>query len=88
MLNISNNSINAYVDRNAHSALHSVESISSGQVLKRLLVGSVFALIVIMLCTYQQYLMRKYGDKKGFKAFLNNHWVGLVIFVGILFGHV
>ena len=45
-------------------------------------------IIVIMLCIYQQYLMRKYGDQSGFNAFHNNHWVGLVVFIGILLGNV
>ncbi len=44
-------------------------------------------IIVIMLCIYQQQLLRKYGDKKGFVAFCNNRWVGLAIFFGILCGH-
>jgi len=43
-------------------------------------------IIALALGIYQQYLMRRYGDKAGFTAFLNNNWVGLIIFIGILLG--
>jgi len=36
---------------------------------------------------YQQYLIRKRERDKCFKAFLNNHWFGLVIFLGIVFNY-
>ena len=32
---------------------------------------------------YQQFLIKNRDRKKCFQAFLNNHWVGLIIFVGI-----
>lgn len=41
-----------------------------------LLVGSVFFL-------YQHWLMQKYGDEAGLRAFLNNNWFGLIVFLGI-----
>jgi len=37
---------------------------------------------------YQQYLIRKRERDKCFKAFLNNHWFGLVIFLGIVFNYI
>jgi 4-hydroxybenzoate polyprenyltransferase len=36
------------------------------------------------LLIYQQYLIRERQRDECFKAFLNNHWVGLVIFSGLL----
>ena len=41
-----------------------------------------------LLAVYQQWLIR-IRDRDGcFKAFLNNHWFGLVIFLGILFDYM
>lgn len=37
---------------------------------------------------YQQYLIRNRERDRCFAAFLNNHWVGLCIFVGILVNYV
>ena len=37
------------------------------------------------LAGYQQYLIRDRRPQDCFQAFLNNHWLGLVIFLGILF---
>jgi 4-hydroxybenzoate polyprenyltransferase len=33
---------------------------------------------------YQQWLIKQRDPAKCFKAFLNNHWVGLIIFIGIV----
>lgn len=38
---------------------------------------------VAILFAYQQYLIRFREREACFKAFLNNHWVGMVIFMGI-----
>jgi 4-hydroxybenzoate polyprenyltransferase len=38
------------------------------------------------LIIYQQHLIRDRGRDECFKAFLNNHWVGLSIFLGLV-GH-
>ena len=35
---------------------------------------------------YQQFLIRDRQPKRCFKAFLNNHWLGLAVFVGIVLG--
>lgn len=37
-----------------------------------------------LLFLYQHFLMRKREPEKCFQAFLNNHWVGLLIFLGII----
>lgn len=39
--------------------------------------------IVLLLMIYQQYLIAKKEPARCFQAFKNNHWVGLVIFIGI-----
>jgi len=47
--------------------------------------GVVFA---ALLAVYQQWLIR-IRDRDGcFKAFLNNHWFGLAVFLGILFDYM
>jgi 4-hydroxybenzoate polyprenyltransferase len=37
-----------------------------------------------VLFAYQQWMTRDRDRDACFKAFLNNHWVGLIIFVGIV----
>ena len=44
--------------------------------------------IVCLLFIYQQRLIAQNNFEKCFRAFLNNQWVGLVVFVGILFSYV
>lgn len=60
------------------------------------LVGKKFDLGVIYQCSllvagglmaYQQYLIRNRDRSACFQAFLNNNWVGMVIFLGILFDY-
>lgn len=49
--------------------------------------GSFFYLAVVVAATlfvYQQHLIRNRDREECFKAFLNNHWVGLAIFVGVV----
>ena len=41
-------------------------------------------LFVAVLFAYQQWMTRDRDRDACFKAFLNNHWVGLIIFVGIV----
>jgi 4-hydroxybenzoate polyprenyltransferase len=40
------------------------------------------------LLVYQQYLIRDREPNLCFKAFLNNHWVGFAIFVGLLLNYL
>ncbi|XQF93258.1 4-hydroxybenzoate octaprenyltransferase [Pseudoalteromonas espejiana] len=50
--------------------------------------GFAFAaglLVAIGLLAYQQVLIHRRAREACFKAFLNNHYVGLVIFIGLLF---
>jgi adhesin transport system membrane fusion protein len=54
MLNISNNSVDRFVNRNEYSALQSVESIRSGKVVGRLLIGTVLSLAIIMFLPWTQ----------------------------------
>lgn len=49
--------------------------------------GSLYYLSVVVAATlfvYQQHLIRNREREGCFKAFLNNHWVGLAVFVGIV----
>lgn len=39
-----------------------------------------------LLAVYQQYLIRHREPAACFRAFLNNHWFGCAIFIGVLFG--
>jgi 4-hydroxybenzoate polyprenyltransferase len=39
--------------------------------------------LVILLFVYQQWLIKDRNREKCFRAFLNNHWVGMLIFFGI-----
>jgi len=53
--------------------------------------GSFFFLSVVIAATlfvYQQHLIRNRDRDACFKAFLNNHWVGLAIFVGIALEYI
>ena len=40
------------------------------------------------LFVYQQYLIRARAPEGCFKAFLNNHWVGMAIFFGVVLDHI
>ena len=40
------------------------------------------------LMVYQQYLIRDREPDQCFKAFLNNHWLGLVVFAGIVLNYL
>lgn len=44
----------------------------------------IFLTVAAILFFYQQHLMTTRDPQKCFQAFLNNHWVGLIIFLGIL----
>jgi 4-hydroxybenzoate polyprenyltransferase len=39
---------------------------------------------VVALMLYQQYLIRRRDEQQCFQAFLNNNWLGLVVFLGIV----
>jgi 4-hydroxybenzoate polyprenyltransferase len=41
--------------------------------------------VAALLCAYQQWLIRYREPQNCFKAFLNNNYVGLVLFLGIVF---
>lgn len=44
-----------------------------------------FSLIfMLLLCGYQQWLIRENDRENCFKAFLNNNWVGLIILLGMM----
>jgi 4-hydroxybenzoate polyprenyltransferase len=43
-------------------------------------------LVAAGLFVYQHWLIRNRDTDACFKAFLNNHWVGLAVFTGVVFG--
>jgi len=48
-------------------------------------IGYFFCLFLVgILFCYQQYLIQDRDPQMAFKAFLNNQWVGLIIFLGIV----
>lgn len=48
----------------------------------------VSLMIVVVLFVYQQWLIQARDRAKCFAAFLNNNWVGLVIFIGIVLSYL
>ena len=51
--------------------------------------GALFNLSLVVasgLLAYQQYLIRDRLPGPCFQAFLNNNWVGAVIFIGVILG--
>jgi len=44
--------------------------------------------ISVLFSVYQQHLIRNREPKACFQAFLNNHWLGLVIFIGIFLNYL
>lgn len=60
--------------------------IALGVYLNLLITYFIFLFAAMLLFFYQQYLMMARDPQKCFQAFLNNHWVGLIIFLGILLG--
>lgn len=41
-------------------------------------------IVVLLLFVYHQWLLSKHQPELAFKAFLHNHWVGLVVWLGIV----
>lgn len=44
--------------------------------------------VSVVFSVYQQYLIRNRDKKNCFQAFLNNHWLGMVIFAGIFLNYL
>ena len=44
--------------------------------------------VSIAFSVYQQYLLRNRDKEHCFQAFLNNHWLGMVIFIGIFLNYL
>ncbi|MCK5648233.1 MAG: 4-hydroxybenzoate octaprenyltransferase [Gammaproteobacteria bacterium] len=44
--------------------------------------------VSVVFSVYQQYLIRSRDKKTCFQAFLNNHWLGMVIFIGIFLNYL
>lgn len=43
--------------------------------------------LVAVLFLYHQYLMKDHDRDRCFRAFLHNHWVGMIVFIGILLNY-
>lgn len=75
------------MDRVATGSLQVITIISFMMIGQRFELGDVyFASIIVAaaLFAYQQYLIKDRDPKRCMQAFLNNNWVGMVIFVGIV----
>jgi len=73
-------------DRIMIGALQVMVLIALFMVGQRFHLGDVYLaslVIVLALFCYQQYLIRSRQREACFKAFLNNNWVGIAVFVGI-----
>jgi 4-hydroxybenzoate polyprenyltransferase len=58
---------------------------------QQLELGSAYYLSLLSVCVllaYQQYLIKDRLPDLCLKAFLNNNWVGAVIFVGVVLSHL
>ncbi len=74
-------------DRVITGVLQVLTIFALGLVGDRFELGSIYKLSVLaaaVLMCYQQYLIRHRKPDACFKAFLNNNWVGMLVFVGIL----
>lgn len=74
-------------DRLATAVLQFLTVLALAMVGNRFQLGLIFQLsllVVIGLMSYQQYLIRHRQRDACFQAFLNNNWVGMVIFIGIV----
>jgi len=45
-------------------------------------------IIALLLCLYQQKLLQQQARQTNFKAFLNNNWLGLSVFIGIVLSYL
>jgi len=74
-------------DRLITGTLQILTVFALGMVGQRFELGWIYNLSVLLaagLMAYQQYLIRKREPQACFKAFLNNNWVGMLVFIGIL----
>ncbi|VUD69075.1 4-hydroxybenzoate octaprenyltransferase [Thalassocella blandensis] len=74
-------------DRMITAMLQVFTLIILGTVGNKFALGSVYWLslgLAALFFVYQQFLIRRRDPQKCFQAFLNNNWVGIVIFVGIV----
>ncbi len=73
-------------DRVITGSLQAILLVTLIMVGQRFEMGAVYFLSLIVvtgLCVYQQYLIRNRTKPECFQAFLNNNWIGCVVFVGI-----
>jgi 4-hydroxybenzoate polyprenyltransferase len=73
-------------DRVITGALQFTVIFALGMVGQRFQLGVIYnagVLIAALLFVYQQWLIARRQRERCFKAFLNNNWVGLVVFLGI-----
>ncbi|WP_221892400.1 4-hydroxybenzoate octaprenyltransferase [Teredinibacter haidensis] len=74
-------------DRVITACLQFMVVISLGMTGQKFQLGWIYDLSVLVaggFMVYQQYLIRKREREACFQAFLNNNWVGIVVFIGIV----
>jgi len=60
----------------------------AGQLLKLGIIYYFGLLAALLIALYQQWLIRNRQTQDCFKAFLNNNWFGLIIFIGIVLNYL
>lgn len=74
------------MDKVATATLQVITLVALIMVGQRFSLGDVYnasLMVVAALFVYQQYLIRDREPRRCFEAFLNNNWVGMVVFLGI-----
>ncbi len=79
------------MDKVATGSLQIITLISLLMIKQRFALGDVYLaslIVVAALFTYQQYLIKDRDPQRCLAAFLNNNWVGMIIFMGIVGDYV
>ncbi len=75
------------MDKVATASLQIITLISLLMIGQRFELGDVYLaslIVVAALFIYQQYLIKDRAPERCLAAFLNNNWVGMIIFLGIV----
>lgn len=75
------------MDKLATASLQVTTLVALMMIGQRFAMGDVYyasLIVVAALFAYQQYLIKEREPRRCFEAFLNNNWVGMAVFLGIL----